>query len=78
MIKKLRHEQNRKPFVLQGGASDGTAVDHVCYSIIKNNFPAILLEPHPIAFKMLEANYIDYPNVICFNVEISIKVLYNI
>lgn len=60
-----------KPFILQIGANDGVTDDPVRRFITVENLPALLLEPNPTCFALLQENYASFSNVRMLNIAIS-------
>jgi FkbM family methyltransferase len=61
-----------RPFVLQIGANDGVINDPVHDLIVNYDLPALLIEPHPIAFQKLSEVYSGKNNVVMLNVAIGL------
>ena len=62
--------QNPKPFILQIGANDGIRADPVYPFITKHRLSSLLIEPHPVLFGILKANYAKFPEVQLANIAI--------
>ena len=60
-----------KPFVLQIGANDGVINDPVHDLIVNYDLPALLIEPHPVAFQKLSEVYSGKKHVVTLNVAIG-------
>ncbi|OKO73844.1 hypothetical protein AC630_27720 [Bradyrhizobium sp. AS23.2] len=66
LLKRVRH-----PFVLQIGANDGSTNDPVRGLIVEHGLPALLIEPHPLAFQKLQQTYQGHSNVKLLNLAIG-------
>jgi FkbM family methyltransferase len=56
-------ETTPAPFLLQIGANDGVASDPVRAYIVEHKVPALLVEPQPKIFELLQKNYAGHPGV---------------
>jgi len=61
-----------RPFVLQIGANDGVVNDPVHDLIMNYDLPALLVEPHPVAFQKLSEVYSRKEHVVTLNVAIGV------
>ncbi len=73
IIQQTDQNYGIRPFVLQIGGNDGKTGDPIFESIIFNKLPALVVEPHPIAFNKLQSNYKPYKFVQLANLAISDK-----
>lgn len=60
-----------RPFLLQIGANDGSTNDPVHGLIVEHKLPAVLIEPHPLAFQKLQQTYKEHDQVKLLNLAIG-------
>jgi len=71
----VRDHLHRRPAdefrLVQIGANDGATYDPVREVLTAYGMRGVLIEPHPVIFEQLTANYADMPGVTCLNLAIA-------